>query len=270
MKNEKLYPSYLVARLACLWQEEGHRVTVGPSDLLEADIGMINIDRTWVPAGCIPANPEGRPILNASILDISKKRISGNILTFDSSYKGKVIIKTDANSFAWPERSSGTNGMAKSLYRMSRHFLPWNLTRQLWFYQDYPILNDLNGVPEWVWKREDLIVERFVPEMEGEEYALRLWVFFGDQEYGVRMFSPDPVVKVSGITRFENIDGVPESLRKIRQELEMDFGKFDYVVVDGKAILLDVNKTPTGRIKKPPSDNLRKLASGLDQYLAGI
>lgn len=267
MKNIELSSSsYLVSRLALLWQKEGHTITVGPSGHPEADIGIINIDRTRISVDSLPDNPGGRPLLNSSILDISKRRISSNLLTSDSSYEGKVIIKTNDNHFGLSERSA-TPFIRRSIDSLLKRIFPWSLTRQLWYYKDYPICNNLNSVPEWVWERDDLVVERFVPEMEGKEFVLRIWVFFGDQEYGVRMFSTEPLVKAASITRYEYIEEVPESLRETRRELGMDFGKFDYVVVDGKAILLDVNKTPTVSGGNSPSVNLQRLASGLKGYV---
>jgi hypothetical protein len=133
--------------------------------------------------------------------------------------------------------------------------------------ENYPVYDNLGCVPEWVWFRDDLVVEKFLPEVEKNEFALRIWMFFGDQEYGARLFSHNPIVKVRGMTHYEYIDGVPETIRDVRRKLRMDFGKFDYVMVNGEAILLDVNKTPTVSAARSPSANLRRLASGLANYL---
>ncbi|MDD4024225.1 MAG: hypothetical protein PHE57_09025, partial [Synergistales bacterium] len=106
-KDDRLDSSSLVFRLSEIWKDEGHKVTQGPTERLEADIGIVNIDQTKVPKEMIPANPSGRPILNSLILDISKRRISSNILDPDSSYQGEVIIKTDNNYFGLPEHNTG-------------------------------------------------------------------------------------------------------------------------------------------------------------------
>lgn len=265
--GKSLSTSSMVHRLSEIWQEKGHLVTQGPIEYLEADIGIVNIDRTVVPAEMIPENPRGRPLLNSLIRDISKRRISKNILGPDSSYKGKVIIKTDNNYFGLPEHNRGWascgNGILRSLVKRA---LPWRLTRQLWYYKDYPVCASISDVPAWVWEREDLVVERFVPEKEGDEYALRVWAFFGDQEYGVRMFSNNPIVKAGNRTRHEYLKEVPVELRAIRNRLGMDFGKFDYVISDGEVALLDVNKTPTVAGDGHPGENLLRLASGIEKY----
>jgi hypothetical protein len=263
--GEQLMPFHLISHLAGLWREQGHRVTVGPSFPPDADIGILHVDRTWVPVEWLPDNPAGRPLLNGSMLDISKQRISRNLLGLDSNYTGPVIIKTNANSFGWPEYAAASSRMMQRGCQLLSRVLSWRLTRQL-LSGNYPILNSLTSVPKWVWDREDLVVEKFLPEVEGDEYVLRFWLFFGDQEYGARLFSRNPVVKVKRITRYEHIDNAPESMRQMRSKFEMDFGKFDYVMVDGEAVLLDVNKTPTVSAANPASANIRRLASGLARY----
>lgn len=266
LPNEKFTASYLISSLADLWREQGHRVTVGPCRRLDADIGILHVDRTLVPIQYVPDNPQRRPLLNASILDISKRRISTNLVDRDSHYTGRVVVKTNANSFGLPERAAMSSWIIWRFLRLSGHALSWRLTRQL-LCDNYPIFDSLSCVPKWVWQRDDLVVEKFLPEVEGDEFVLRVWIFFGDQEYGARLFSRNPIVKVRGMTRYEYIDGVPESLRQIRRKLGMDFGKFDYVMANGEAILLDVNKTPTVRRTSSSSSNLQRLASGLAGYL---
>jgi hypothetical protein len=266
--RKSLSTSSMVHRLSEIWQENGHLVTQGPTERLEADIGIVNIDRTKVPKEMIPANPSGRPLLNSLILDISKRRISSNILNPDSSYQGQVIIKTDNNYFGLPEHNEGKARLPNGLIRsIAKRTLPWQYTRQLWYYKDYPVCASISDVPPWVWGRDDLVVERFVPEKEGDEYVLRVWAFFGDQDHSVRMFGKNPIVKAGNRTRHEYLKEVPVELRAIRKRLGMDFGKFDYVIFNGEPVLLDVNKTPTIAGNGPPGENLLRLASGINMYI---
>ena len=265
MPSEVLRPDSLISRLAEYWKEQGHGLSVGPATVLEADIGLMHVDRTWVPAAAVPANPAAIPLLNGRVLDISKRRISANLLGPDSAHDGPVIIKTDANAFGKPElRGLSRLGFQRLRRRLSGR-LPWRLLRDL-PPGTYPVLDRLAEVPDWVWRRDDLVVERFCPEIAGDEFVLRLWLFFGDREYGVRLFSREPVVKVANMTRYEYLDAVPDSLREARQKLGMAFGKFDYVMVDGRAVLLDVNKTPTVSARAR-SANQANLAAGLAHYL---
>ena len=268
LPDEELRPAYLIGQLAGLWREQGHRVTVGPTARLEADVGLLHIDRTRVSGGCLPANPDRRPLLNASVLDISKRRISTQLLSPDSVYAGPVIIKTDANAFGGPERRALPVWSLRRCRRRWSGTRWWRLVRELPRIS-YPVLDNLSRVPGWVWRRDDLVVERFLPEREGDEYTLRVWLFFGDQEYGARLFSREPVVKVRSITRYEYLDSVPDSLRAFRRRLGMDFGKIDYVMVDGETVPLDANKTPMVSLGRAPSPNLVRLAAGLSAYLGG-
>ena len=65
------------------------------------------------------------------------------------------------------------------------------------------------------------------------------------------------------------IDNVPEELRVARKRLGIDFGRFDYAVVDGETIIYDINKTAV--ICQPTlelfGDRLSELADGLGYYI---
>lgn len=131
--------------------------------------------------------------------------------------------------------------------------------------QDYPVLNSIAAVPGWVWKREDLIVERFMPERDGDLYSIRGWLFFGDRGYAYRLFSKSPIVKVGTTIRYDILDHVPPELEILRKAHGYDFGKFDYVEVEGRPVVIDMNKTPT-TIAKPDSPRLIDLAEGLYSF----
>lgn len=272
LPDERFPASSLINCLAEIWREQGHKITVGPAKKLNADIGILHMDRTWISEAWLPENPGRIPLLNGSLLDISKRRISRNLLQRDSGYQGPVMIKTNANYFGWPERASSSSRIMLNFYHMLiRKNISWRWTR-LFLPGSYTVLDSMDQVPAWVWRRDDLVVEKFLPEKDGNEFALRTWLFFGPMEYGVRMVSRHPVVKAGEITRYEYIDDYPVSLRKTRIELNADFGKFDYVMVNGEAVLLDVNKTPSMTAANPSSGhspNMLKLASGLECFLKG-
>jgi hypothetical protein len=58
---------------------------------------------------------------------------------------------------------------------------------------------------------------------------------------------------------------VPDELRQRRHELGFNYGKFDFVLHQGKANLLDANKTP-GR----PRNLMNLLAEGADNQADGF
>ncbi|HEY7114371.1 MAG TPA: hypothetical protein VIA45_15680 [Thermoanaerobaculia bacterium] len=256
-------PHHHVMRLAEYWKEDGHHVTVGPARQTSGDIGILHVDRTRVPEEAVPENPSGIPLLNGRVLDISKRVVSRNLVLPGDGYRGPVIIKTNANYFGALEIEA-RNRRRSRLRRRLEDALPWRFTRKL-PRASYPVLESPEHVPSWVWTDAVYVVERFLPEIIDGHYVLRMWIFFGREEYALLLYGREPVVKASTIVKKEDLPTVPDSLRAERERLGFDFGKFDYVEHGGEAILLDANKTPT--VLKQRSDNLRKLADGLSGFL---
>jgi hypothetical protein len=87
------------------------------------------------------------------------------------------------------------------------------------------------------------VVERFLPEQRGDLYYCRMYTFLGDFEMHEELSSYAPIVKGSNV-----ISKVPDApnpdIVALRHRLGFDYGKFDYVVRDGRTILLDANRTP--------------------------
>ena len=259
-------PKYLMYRLMELWREDGHTVLVGPTRRVTADLAIMHVDLTVMQPHHLPDNPDGCPVVNGGVLDISKTRVSRQRVLRGGVHVGPVIVKSNFNAFGNKEFRALGRWSGPHFRRRLSKIIPWRWAGSL-PKKDYPVLDAVSQVPGWVWDRSDLIVERFVPERDGDDYVLRCWLFFGDQEYSVKLFSRHPVVKVGNIHRHEYLHEVPDSLREARRALGFDYGKFDYVMVDGEAILLDANKTPaiSGTSRSP---NLLRLATGLTR-LAG-
>ncbi len=258
------WQEYLIARLAWHWQRQGIAVENSASLPADADLGILHIDRTRLEPAHVPDNPAGIPLLNGRVLDISKRRFSTLSLGPESDWAGAVIVKTDLNAFGIPEGArSGGGRWLRFRRRLAER--SWRLARMLPHAQ-YPVLRNLGEVPRWVWSDRGLIVEKFMPERSGEEYCLRGWVFFGSRGYVFRLFSPDPLVKVGSMSRYEFLGAPPPELEAIRRRHGFDFGKFDYVEHDGRPVLLDANKTPA-IITDPDTPRLRHLAGGIDELL---
>ena len=264
---DSLSKGYVIDKLALCWKKQGIKVTAGQRLNKRADLGILHIDLTCIDPLFVNKNNDAVPILNSKVLDISKRRISLNLVDKDSKYQGPVIIKTNANCFGIPELKSRPISIFKRIRRFLTNFVPWQLVRELPI-RTYPIIQKKSDVPSWVWNRDDLVIERFTPEMDNNNYVLRSWLFIGNQDYVVKITGSDPVVKAGNSTRHEILNSVPDELRLIRKELSIDYGKFDYVIVDDHVILLDVNKTPTfSKKRKDGIDaNLIRLASGIKFY----
>ncbi len=254
----------MLARLADVWREDGRAVGVGPLTELNAGLGILHVDSTRVAPSLVPRVTPPARLLNARVLDISKRSFSQLLIDRDSDWDGPVIIKTDANAHGWPEDSAQRPGRLDRLRRR----LPWRLARRLPA-NDYPVLAHRDLVPAWVWQRRDLVVERFIPERDGADYVLRMWLFFGDRDIVYRMVADRPVVKTDGLRHFEAVYGPPPpELAAIRRDLGFDFGKFDYVLHQGRPWLLDINKTPA--ISGKSRERTRYLAGGLPGLLEAL
>lgn len=258
-------PSALAVRLCDIWRERGHSISIGSTLPEPSDLALLHINTTTISSADVPPARPGVPFLNRQALDISKRHVSHRLVRPDDAYDGAVIVKTDENFY-------GLRRSPPSLSHELTTFLRRAATKRTWRYlhllphHNYPVLATKAEVPDWVWRRKDLVVEQFTPEIEGGLFVLRLWLFVSGKEYGAKLFSREPVVKTGNIERYEYIDDVPDQLREERRRLNMDFGKFDFVVHEGQPVLLDANKTPTVRIGAKPTSNLLNLADALGDF----
>jgi hypothetical protein len=249
--------------LARHWMNAGHDVSVaaGLGNWPQADIAVMHLDVSVVPAAYSAASHCYPVVINAAATDIRKRRVSRNLVARDDGWTGPVIVKTDLNCRGMPE--------VHAIDRFRRDGKPVDLapgpvvsTRR-----PYPILRCARDVPESIWNNEGLIVERFLQERDARGYWLRVWVFFGDRERCSRYCGRDPIVKSAHVVAREPAP-VPDELRAERERLGFDYGKFDFVVVDGKAVLLDANRTPTAPPRSAEMDaSNEQLAGALDALI---
>jgi hypothetical protein len=126
-------------------------------------------------------------------------------------------------------------------------------------------------VPEAVWQRRDLLVQRLVSERDGEAWCVRNMSFLGDRVTCVRLRGPHPIVSGERANGLEEVEPDAEILAA-RRRLGFDYGKFDYVVCGGRAHLLDANKTvgcSPRLLSSPQLEALRRYrAEGLYSYFA--
>lgn len=253
---------FMVTGLFDHWIAAGHRVLVheGATGLPDADVALLHVDTTLVPDAYVEALRRYKVALNVGTGDISKRRISEQLVGPDDPYDGPVIVKTNANAGGVPEWLH--EEVARASGRRTGPAVQPMLTR-------YPVFASNAEVPDAMRRDPALVVERFMPERDERGYYTRHWIFFGEAERCTRVLGAEPVVK--GADMLERIAvPVPDELRAWRRRLGFDYGKFDFVIHEGKPVLLDVNRTPTAPAKL--SDALRAgnaaLAKGLDALLA--
>ncbi|TPM39517.1 hypothetical protein [Mesorhizobium sp. B2-3-4] len=238
-------------------KRRGHSVRIqqGLSTTFSADIAVLHVDATTTPADYL-AYARGFPVcLNVGAADISKRRISGAVLGKDDPWQGPVIVKSNLNNQGIPETL---------LNRRSRRAGKPPPFPHLPILPPYEVHATLGDVPDDVFDSDDLVVEKFIPEREPDGFAVRFWVFCGESERCTRYISPNGLVKASETIRREPVP-VPDELRERRRELGFDYGKFDFVMHEGRAILLDANKTP-GR----PQNLVKMFAAGASVLADGF
>lgn len=257
----------LLSFLCDRWRDAGVEIAVldDPERWVEADVAIMHVDATRRPAAYDAVLERYPRVINGRVRDISKRRISAQLLTRESSYHHAVIVKTDGNCFDRPDfRRLRLDNIVRHLgSRVVDRLLP--VRRDIRRSGSYPIYPSPRHVPRRVWWDRRLVVEPFLPERQDDLYCLRTWVFFGAREKVSVSLSASPVVKRVNTIRSEFVSDVPEPIREARRQLGFDYGKFDFVIHEGRPILLDANSTPTCSGQSSP-----RLDAIADELAAGL
>ncbi len=261
--------NYLVRQFIPLWEAEGIACNLrqGLHGPRRSDAVFLHVDLTRVPPEYEAAAREYPIGINVRVGDISKRQISDRLVTRDGAYDGPVIVKTNLNAGGGPEALHEIRRRHRLDAEAGREAKARIAVPAVLPPHAYPVFPSPAHVPAHMWRSPTLVVERFRPERQGDLYCLRQWIFFGDREVGSIAYSKHPVVKANRIVRRERIAEFPEALRKHRTALGFDYGKFDYVQVDGEVVLYDANRTPVDRAGRATSDLVQRLAVGIRAYL---
>lgn len=273
LHEQDSYPAergHFIWKLCDLWREAGHTIEIakGPAQIPGADLLIPHIDLTVLPPAYVEALGKFSRVVNRRVRDISKRLISQNLVTNQDSYDGPVIVKTDLNFGGAPEARLANPSLAKRKKSWRERFgfeKDWVTVRQL-NPTEYPIFPSLAKVPKGVFANESLVIEKFLPEQENGLFHLRIYQFFGDRDYCVRLGSKKPIVKAQTIVTREEV-AVPDEIVATRRELGLDYGKMDFVIRNGRVILFDVNRTPGSiRPEERMQASAQRLAPGLESY----
>lgn len=258
---EHLFQSYLrvpymAHAVAQRWARRGHRVVVhrGPDGAPPGDIAILHVDCTVVPEAYSALAARYPRVVNGAVRDIGKRRVSTGVLARDSDWPGPVIVKSDANYGGRPEAALA--GLARAAGLAAD-------VAAAPVVAEYAIHPTLASVPQDAWEAPWLVVEKFVPERDERGYYLRVWTFFGDRERSSRCLAREPVIKAAGVIEREEAE-VPDEMRELRRRLGFDYGKFDFVLHDGRYYLTDANRTPSA-----PA-HLAGIQASLDDLSFGI
>lgn len=261
---------YLVGHLAELWREDGLEVVYlyGTDRYVPADLLLVHVDLSVVPEAYLEF-ASGYPIvLNGRVRDIRKTVTSRYLVQPGDGWEGPVIVKTDLNCGGYPEFLNSLTGFRRL---PAAKALSWRL-RAAPTWRDYRVFDRLADVPARLAERPEFVIERFLPEFAGGLYHMQMYQFLGDRERCSRLSSPKAVFKADESTAATAVEPHPAA-QQWRVELGLDYGKIDYTVRDGEAILLDANKTIGSSTTYIPSGTLRserrRQADGIHEYFDG-
>jgi hypothetical protein len=276
-QHPRRHHHYMVDACQGEWEKWGLKVsfTYGVKERPEADLLFSHIDLTRTPPEYVQFIESYPAAVNRNLHDISKRRISTHWIRDGENYSGPVILKTDANYGGRPEYwlDRFRRPWRARLRRKATPFLEYVLgQRYAWqnVMSKYPVYDSLADVPRGVARNPALIVERFLPEREGDLYFLRYYLCLGDKHRSTRVSSPSPFMKRSSCKLVGEDLPVPEQVLNLRRSLGLDYGKIDYVIHDGEVVILDVNRTPA--VPGSQEANARavgQLAGGIWSLLPG-
>lgn len=241
---------YLIADFAEAWRRDGHTVVdvAGVANLPDGDIGILHVDLSVVPPRYAAAAARYQLLLNGTVSDIRKRRVSQALAP--RGYRGPVIVKTDRNYGGGPEIERMPRWRARLVLAL----------RRAGGAASYPVYPSLDAVPLWYRWQRGLVVERFLPEREEAAYCVRQTMFLGARAVSWRLCGEQPVVRTGTSTVDEEVP-TPVTIDAFRRALGLDYGKIDYLEAEGQAVVIDVGKTIGIRGSAP--ETVLRLAGGL-------
>jgi hypothetical protein len=268
-RNDPPLDFYLLGALCDVWRSRGHEIVElhGLAEPVRGDIVFLHVDLTVVPDEYIQAVAAHPRVVNRAAIDISKTRTSPIQVHSPDEWDGPVIVKTVRNHGGHPERrlrrgtilgrlSNGIDKVRGLSLGYANHLDPHN----------YPVFPSTRTVPRRVFSNPALMVERFVPERQGEYYCTRVCSFLGDCAISQMRASRHQLPTVEHAAFWEDVPFQPEIVESAGT-LGFRYGRFDYVVHGDQVTLLDANRT-VGRPKNP--DILRRRVEALEPALESL
>ena len=259
----KIFSPYLLFDVIKELEKLGHHAKVARGvEPMDGDAAILHVDSTIVEEEYLHLASRYPRTINFRTGDISKRKVSRLLVSQDDSWAGPVMVKSNYNNKATME-DLHNRGAAK----LGRPLPHPGISKGA----SYQVFDSLTEVSDEVWSDPSLVVERFIPEPDPEGgFVLRTWVFMGPAERCTRLVTADAVSKAGDVLRYEPAE-VPPELRAERERLGFDFGKFDFVIHEGRPVLLDANRTPGVATTISPmlKEGARKLALGLQELMVG-
>lgn len=231
--------------LVCIIEDALKRLGVdvvhlyGTDEFVPADLLFVHYDRSVVPPHIARFAKKYRRRINADARDIRKHTYADGLLTRHSTYDGRVIVKSTLNYGGQPEINS--RSLLTRIRQKASRLAGLQDTPLIHSKQDYQIFERLSDVPAPYFSQHH-VVQKLLPEWDGEKNVLREYIFFGDIHFENIERSSDLI-----ITEDENVSCRPfvphPRLLEMREKLHLDYGKLDYTMIDGEPFIFDANKT---------------------------
>jgi hypothetical protein len=207
----------VITYFADIWREEGNEVIFlfGTKKFVPADLIIVHVNLSVVPDGYLEFARRYPIVLNGEIKDIRKSTFSKNLIRSVDSYEGKVIVKSNLNFAGRPERKLLYSSYLKRFLRLLLSWFYCKATRTPYFKscRDYRLYDHHRLVPHGYFKNPNLVVERFLPEMENGFYVVRNFHFLGDRMTCNKLVSNHPIVKGYTHMKNEKIEPHPEKTK---------------------------------------------------------
>jgi hypothetical protein len=246
---------YTIAILVKLWRQMGFTVgiTRGCSrfPVIDAAVAINHVALTVTPSQYLKYLRRFPTVINGELADISKSKFSRDLLSREDDYNRAVMVKTDRNYGGRVEyrlrNRQWRSGPSRYIRFLLRRVNALGRDRSAPDPYAYPIYDHPSLVPAEVWANPHLVVQKFQPEFEGTSlYRLRSWYVLGNRGFHVTTVGKEPIVKGRNIIdRWVTNIVTPPEMEALRKEMQVDYGRFDYVMIDDKPVVYDINRTPT-------------------------
>ena len=268
---------YSINILVDHWRRMGLNVanTLGPSRLRDggsAAVVVNHVGLTVTPAAYIKFLRRFSRAVNGELTNTSKSAFCQNLVSQPDDYDGSVIVKTELDSGSAGEHAfrprSGPAAWLRYLRGADAGLSKTKkFTRSRYLIYDHPDL-----VPAKFWGNPHFVIQKFQAEMESEDlFRLRSWYVLGDRDFHVLTVSKKPIVKGHNIIDRWVVDlATPPEMTAMRKAMRVDYGRFDYVIVEGKPVVFDINRTPistAGAVAKY-APQWEQLAEGIKSFLS--
>lgn len=232
---------HMVAFIEDFLRESGVEVIhlYGTDRFVPADALFVHVDLSVVPDSVGQFASRYPIAINAHATDIRKHRFVDGLLEAGADYPLPVIVKSDLNYGGTPEFHA--LNLFQRATRKAGRILMGTPAAPILEKSSYKVFPSLSDVPPRFFSPHT-VVQKMLPEKDGDMYVLREYMFLGDLHYESIERSEKPV-----FTEDYHVSCLPVTphprLLAMRRQLRLDYGKIDYVMHDGVPFIFDANKT---------------------------